>query len=387
MFTWVPRTKGIQKMKTAIVFLLFIFFTYSVCPMARRVRGDTSQDTLAHPFTLSDIRGDKVSFVRIDHYVEKLLSQKITVLVFWSTWEIDSINLLVKLQKYYDQFSEKGLSIIGVCSEQQKITEGKRETIIELIKDKKISFPILLDEDLKVFNLYKVIALPTTFLVTPDFKIRFKLTGIPLVGTQNLFSIIEDEYGGKKEKAKPLPNVYQPQKNAARYFNLALLEHSRDTYDPAKNHALKAAEIDSLYCDPLVLLARIYIDENNFSDAEIYLTKSEKLNPKLETLELLKLYLMIKRQNLNEAIPQLKKFVLAHPSDAEAVSYLAYAYGLKKDFDESLKLFEKAENISPDDYVIPALRSEILKLQGKEKEAQRELLKSIQLKRKGVKLD
>lgn len=358
-------------MKTAI--FLFIFLVNSV-------KGIASQDTLAHPFTLSDLQGNKVSF-------EKLLSPRITVLVFWSSWEIDSINLLAKLQKYYDKYKEKGLSIIGVCSEQQKITDGQKDTIIELIKDKKITFPILLDEDLKVFSLYHVIALPTTFLVTPDFKIRFKLTGIPLVGTQNLFSIIEDEFGCKKEKAKPLPNVYQPQKNAARYFNLALLEYSRDTYDPAKNHALKAVEIDSLYCDPLVLLARIYIDENNFSDAEIYLTKSEKLNLKLETLELLKLYLMIKRQNLDEAIPQLKKFVLARPSDAEAISYLAYAYGLKKDFDESFKLFTEAENISPSDYVIPALRSEVLKLQGKEKEAQQELLRSIQLKRKGVKLN
>lgn len=190
-------------MKAAIVLLLFIFLTYSASAIVKRVRGNTSQDTLAHPFTLSDIDGDKLIF-------KKLFSSKITVLVFWSSWEIDSINLLVKLQKYYDQYREKGLSIIGVCSEEQNITKEKKETIIKLIKNKRISYPILLDEDLKVFNLYEVIALPTTFLVTPDFKIKFKLTGAPLVGTQNLFSIIEDELRVKKEKSKSLPNVYQP---------------------------------------------------------------------------------------------------------------------------------------------------------------------------------
>lgn len=361
-----------NKIKVVITILIFSFFIKSV-------KGYSEKDSLAHPFTLSDLIGNKISF-------EKPLSSKITALVFWSSWEIDSINLLVKLQKYYDRYREKGLSIIGVCSDQQKITEGQKDTIIELIKSKKISFPILLDEDLKVFSLYHVIALPTTFLISPDFKIRFKLKGIPLVETQNLFSIIEDEFGDKKEKAKPLPDIYQPKKSAVRYFNLALLEYSRDTYDAAKTHALKASEFDSLYCDPLILLARICIEENNFSDAETFLTKSEKLNPKLETLELQRLYLMIKRQKPDEAITQLKKIIKARPSNAAAISYLAYAYGVKKEFDESLKLFAEAEKIFQNDYIIPALKYEVLKLQGKDKEAHRELLKSIDLKRKGVKL-
>ncbi len=362
-----------NKIKILTTIFLFIFFINSA-------KGNTGQDTLAHPFTLSDLQGNKISF-------EKPLSSKITALVFWSSWEIDSINLLVKLQKYYDQYKEKGLSIIGVCSERQKQTDGQKDTLIELLGNKKISFPILLDEDLKIFSLYHVIALPTTFLISSDFKIKLKVMGVPLMETQNLFLIIENEFEEKKEKAKPLPNVYQPQKNAARYFKLALLEYSRDMYDTAKSHALKASEFDSLYCDPLILLARICIEENNFSDAEVFLTKCENLNQKSETIELQRLYLTIKSQKPDEAITQLKKFVLAHPSDAAAISYLAYAYGVKKEFDESLKLFAAAENISQNNYIIPALKSEVLKLQGKEKEAQQELLKSIQLKRKGVKLD
>ena len=362
-----------NKIKVLITIFIFAFFIHSV-------KGFSETDSIAHPFTLSDLHGNKISS-------EKIFSSKLTALIFWSSWEIDSINLLVKWQNYLDKFNDKGLSVVGICSEQQKITDQQKNNIIELIKNKKISFPILLDEDLKIFSLYHIIALPTTFLISPDFKIRFKLMGIPLVGTQNLFSIIEDEFGDKKEKAKPLPNVYQPQKNAARYFKLALLEYSRDMYDTAKSHALKASEFDSLYCDPLILLARICIEENNFSDAEVFLTKCENLNQKSETIELQRLYLTIKSQKPDEAITQLKKFVLAHPSDAAAISYLAYAYGVKKEFDESLKLFAAAENISQNNYIIPALKSEVLKLQGKEKEAQQELLKSIQLKRKGVKLD
>lgn len=361
-----------NKIKVLITIFIFAFFIHSV-------KGFSETDSLAHPFTLSDLHGNKISS-------EKIFSSKLTVLIFWSSWEIDSINLLVKWQNYLDKFNDKGLSVVGICSEQQKITDQQKNNIIELIKNKKISFPILLDEGLSVFSLYHVIALPTTFLISSDFKIRFKLTGIPLVETQNLFSIIEDEFGEKKDKAKPLPNVYQPQKNAARFFNLSLLEFSHDKYDEAKNHALKAAELDSQYVDPLILLARISIDENNFSKAEDFLAKIGKLNLNSETVELQKLFLKIKLQRTDEAILQLKNFTTRHPADATALAYLAYAYGVKKEFAESLKLFTAAENLSPNDYIILALKSEVLKLCGKEKESQQELLKSIQLKRKGVRL-
>ncbi|MHB1687225.1 MAG: redoxin domain-containing protein [Ignavibacteriaceae bacterium] len=362
-----------SKIKILTAAFFFVFFINSA-------KGITEADSLAYPFTLLDLQGNKISF-------NKPLLAKLTVLVFWSSWEIDSINLLVKLQKYYDLYKDKGLSIVSVCSEQQKIRDGQKDTIIELIKNKKISFTILLDEDLKVFSLYRIIALPTTFLISPDFKIKLKVMGMPLMETQNLFSIIENEFEEKKEKAKPVVKLYQPQKGAARFLNLALLEFSRDRYDAAKNHALKAAELDSQYVDPLILLARINIDENNFSEAEDFLTKIEKLNPKSETVELQRLFLKIKLQKTDEAILQLRNFKAKHPANAVALAYLAYAYGVKKEFDESLKLFAVAENISQNDYIIPALKSEVLKLQGKEEESRQELLKSIDLKRKGVKLD
>lgn len=338
-----------------------------------------SEDSVKN-FTLTNLHGESESF-------EKLVGSNLTALIFWSTWEGDSGKYLDKMQQFYEKYKDKGFRVIGVCSEQQKITDRQKNIIAELIRNKKISFTILLDEDLKVFSRYHVIALPTTFLISFDFKIRFKLMGIPLVETQNLFSIIENEFEEKKEKAKHVVKLYQPQKRAASFLNHALLDFSRDRYDAAKNHLLKAAELDSQYVDPLILLARISIDENNFLEAENFLTKIEKLNPKSETVELQRLFLKIKLQKTDEVILQLKNFKANHPDNAVALAYLAYAYGIKMKFAESLKLFTAAESLSPNDYIIPALKSEVLKLQGKEKEAHQELLKSIALKKKGVKLE
>ncbi|MCL4547325.1 MAG: redoxin domain-containing protein [Bacteroidetes bacterium] len=355
-----------NKIKILTTIFLFIFFVNSA-------KGITGQDTLAHPFVLSDLQGTKIS-------LEKLLSSKITVLVFWSSWEIDSINFLVKLQKYYDQYKEKGLSIIGVCSERQKLTDRQKDTLIELLKNKKISFPILLDEDLKIFSLYHIIALPTTFLINPSKKILFALHGAPLIGSQQLFRMITDTFE-HEDKKHVISRIITKSPEALRYYNYADLEFKRGKIYNAKKYAERAMKIDSTFAEPLLLLAQISLEEKKYNELENKLRKLEKYSADSAQVVFLKCEYLIIQNKCDEAVEKLNSLVSAKSNNPYLHALLGYAFGMKKNTRMSEQEFSIAAKLDSLDYRIPKLKAEVYNSNGKSKEANELLHRSRQLRR------
>jgi peroxiredoxin len=108
---------------------------------------------------------------------------KIVVLNFWATW-CEPCKLEMP---YFEQLHNTGrsdLEIWGVNFDEPP------QQVEKFVEEFELSFPILLDTDARVQNLYRVRGYPTTYVVDRDGVIQFHHIGL----------ITEDQLGSYLEK-------------------------------------------------------------------------------------------------------------------------------------------------------------------------------------------
>lgn len=125
-----------------------------------------SSDTgkVAPVFELKDLEGKKVSLTDF--------KGKVILLNFWATWCAPCKAEMPSLENLYSNLKSKGLVVIGVA------VDNSEKTVSSFIKEKGITFPILLDKGKEVsFDDYGVIGLPVTFLIDKKGIIVDKVFG------------------------------------------------------------------------------------------------------------------------------------------------------------------------------------------------------------------
>jgi len=350
-----------------ITFILSVFlfsFAFSSLDLGQ----NQVDSSLVPPFTLKDFNGKQQS-------LDNLLGKKLSVIIFWATWGVDSIKMMSDLQKLYVKYREKGLNVIGVCVEQQAINVTLRQKIIDTVKQKQITFPLLFDYRLQTFKLYHVIAVPTTFVIDKNRKILFKLSGYPIVGRDKLFNFITEYFEGKPPVAAKKSIGRKVNASAMRFYNMARFEFKMGRSFSAKGHAAKAVKLDTLFVKPLLLSAEIELREKQISNAAKYIERALKLKPNLTAALLLKGFLLAKQDSAQKAIKLLSNIIRNDSTSVLAFCYLGYAYGMNNNLKQSLLEFKHAETLSKNDYRIPLLRAEVYKRFGKLKKAKTDKLK------------
>lgn len=102
-------------------------------------------------FTLPDINGKTQNLNSI--------GAKIIIINFWATWCPPCQYEMPELESIYKKYKNKGVQIIGIA-ERSNIADIKK-----FIQDKKITYSILIDQNEKVADNYKIIGLPATFIL------------------------------------------------------------------------------------------------------------------------------------------------------------------------------------------------------------------------------
>lgn len=121
----------------------------------------------APDFELSKLDGTKVK-------LSDLKGKKV-ILNFWATWCGPCQREMPDMQEFYSKY-QNDVEILAVNYTASEGSEGK-EKVRRFAEEKGVTFPILLDTDIKVTTTYKVITIPTSYFVDTKGVIQDKFIG------------------------------------------------------------------------------------------------------------------------------------------------------------------------------------------------------------------
>src|SRR5574337_537141 len=130
---------------------------------AADVRPDTGH--LAPDFTLKTLEG---SSVRLSEF----RGRKVVLINFWATWCPPCRLEMPTMQQIYSEYKDKGFEILAVNIESDATQE-----ITDFVKELRLTFPILLDPNMKITRKFRVIGLPVSVLIDRQGIVRAKEIG------------------------------------------------------------------------------------------------------------------------------------------------------------------------------------------------------------------
>ena len=104
---------------------------------------------------------------------------KAVLVNLWATWCPPCRTEMPTLEKVYQEYQSQGLVVLGV----NFTIEDEPPQIVPFVKEYNITFPILLDVNGEVSNLYELRALPTSFFIGRDGVIKEVVVGGPMSET------------------------------------------------------------------------------------------------------------------------------------------------------------------------------------------------------------
>lgn len=120
----------------------------------------TLQTLTGETFTLSDLKGKKV------------------VLNFWASWCPPCKKEMPHLQKYHEKNAqEDNAVIVGVNMTHRERSMDQIKNVQQFVDSFDLTFPIPLMEEEGVDKLYKIITIPSTFMIDTEGRIQRQILG------------------------------------------------------------------------------------------------------------------------------------------------------------------------------------------------------------------
>ena len=117
----------------------------------------------APPLVGADLEGNPLTL--------KAYKGKVVLVNFWATWCPPCRREMPSLQRLREKMSMRPFVILGIDSAEQ------RDEVEDFLQTVKVDFTIVLDPDSVATKQWKVFALPTSFLIGRDGKVRYSLSG------------------------------------------------------------------------------------------------------------------------------------------------------------------------------------------------------------------
>jgi len=159
-------------MKTALVIIFLCGFSVFSAIVKNELRiGKSPLATLtvgqAMPnFTLRDPAGAETTLSKVT------AEKKLVMINFWASWCAPCRLEMPGFEKLYTSKNKDGFVILAVNEDEE------RSKLDAYLKEKPLTFPVLLDPDSALMKQFGVRALPTTILVGGDGKILEVIEGV-----------------------------------------------------------------------------------------------------------------------------------------------------------------------------------------------------------------
>jgi len=136
------------------------------------------QSALAPDFTLKTLDGQEIALSQ--------LKGKVVLLDFWATWCGPCRESTPHLIQLYKNHRESGFELIGMS-----VDKGDDKVVRNFVQSMDIPYPIVIAPEEVVRN-YRVTAIPTTFLIDKEGKIRERTAGFNSTIAQQMTAKIAD---------------------------------------------------------------------------------------------------------------------------------------------------------------------------------------------------
>lgn len=162
------------------VIALFIFVSLqSKTPSAVDIEPALTQKGPSAPnFTLQGLDGRMVS---LSDY-----RGKVVLLNIWATWCPPCVAEIPSLDKLYKMFRDEDFELLAVS-----VDEGGKRDVENFMKNKNMSFPVLLDPSGGIQRLYRTSAVPESFIIRKDGTVDNKIVGAIDWASPKVFEYIE----------------------------------------------------------------------------------------------------------------------------------------------------------------------------------------------------
>jgi len=113
----------------------------------------------APDFTLKSLEG---SNLRLEEY-----RGQVVLINFWASWCGPCRQEMPLLDRLHHRYEDTGFAVLGVN------VEGEVKPAQEIVDKTNVTFPVLIDEDQKVSEMYDLEAMPSTVVVDRDGVVRY----------------------------------------------------------------------------------------------------------------------------------------------------------------------------------------------------------------------
>jgi len=119
---------------------------------------------LAPDFALPSLNGQTV---RLSD-----LRGKAVLLNFWATWCAPCRLEMPTMDKAYQEYKNRDLEVLAVS-----LDAGSKSVVKNFMQELKLDFPVLLDPDMEVLRLYRMVGIPASFLIDKQGIVRHREVG------------------------------------------------------------------------------------------------------------------------------------------------------------------------------------------------------------------
>jgi peroxiredoxin len=297
--------------RSLVAVLLLGLVTFSVSGAAAAFKNIKVGDQ-ALPVQLNDLDGQ-------EHSLAQYKDAKAVLILFWATWSQRSINELEDLKKFEEKYGEQGLQILAVNVENQTMDDQDLRQIRTVIEKSAVGFPVLIDNGLKTYNEWGVIATPTTAIVDSEGTVSFDLSSYPTSAYEDMDEAIQKSLGLWVEEVVDEEAVpaYEPAREALLRLGLGKRHAQKGFMSKAMPEFQKAAVADSGWADPHIYIGFVHFRNGENDKAKESLEKAAGLDPDREETTLLTSYVLMSEEKVDEAIALLLHGELVEPISGE----------------------------------------------------------------------